>query len=292
MSELIIDNHKVKITNPEKILWPEADITKSDYIKYLIDISPHLLKHTYDRILTIIRYPHGVSDKSFYQKHLPDKAPEFVKAIKVDNDIFMNLDNLATLLWLGNMAAIELHVTFNKYQKDSVNSLVFDLDPSEGQEFKDVVDCALIIYNELEKVGVKSYAKTSGSSGIQIYIPTKEYSYEDARKINTFFANFFVEKYPEKMTIERLKKNRKGLLYFDYQQMWRGKNIIAPYSPRAKSCASVSMPITWQELKDGINPCDFTVLNAAQRVKDYGDLFAVMENGDSSNCDFLDKLLL
>ena len=291
MSDINIDGHNIKITNPEKILWPKLNLTKLNYIKYLIDIAPFILPHTEDKILTMIRYPNGVSKKSFYQKHMPEKAPEFVDSIKINDDIFINLNKIQTLIWLGNMAVIEFHITFNIYNKDTITSLVFDLDPSENQNFNDAAECALLIYEQLKKIGVKSYPKTSGSSGLQIYIPTKKYTYEKGRVLNTFFAKYFIEKFPSKMTIERLKRNRKGLLYFDYLQMWRGKNIIAPYSLRGKESASVSAPVTWEELKSGISPCDFNITSLPERINTHGNLFSAMIKGDKDNCIFLDKIL-
>ncbi|MFA5527110.1 MAG: non-homologous end-joining DNA ligase [Peptostreptococcales bacterium] len=292
MNELIVEGQKIKITNPEKLLWPEVQIRKIDYLQYLIQIAPYLLSHTKDRVLTSIRYPNGIGKPSFYQKHLPKKAPDFVDTLKIDGDTFINLNSLPTLLWLGNLAALEFHTTFNRGNENELTSLVFDLDPSEGQSFDDVRQCALLIHQELQNLGIKAYPKTSGATGLQIFIPTKKYTFEQARKINTFFGKYFVQKYPEKMTIERQIKKRGSLLYFDYLQMWRGKNIISVYSPRAVPHANLSMPIEWNELEVGLSPSSFTLMNAAERLSKKGDLFDAIEKFHAINhSTLLDQIL-
>jgi bifunctional non-homologous end joining protein LigD len=166
-------------------------------------------------------------------------------------------------------------------------SLVFDLDPSEGQTFADAAECALRVHETLEELGIESLVKTSGASGLQIYIPTGILTFEQGRSINEFFGKYFAGKYPELMTIERQVNKRGRKLYFDYLQMWRGKNIISVYSPRAKSCGAVSMPVTWEELKTGAEPCSFNLKNAAERLGQKGDMFEKLlrENKNSSALD-------
>jgi bifunctional non-homologous end joining protein LigD len=239
----------------------------------LIELSPYLLAHTTGRILTAIRYPHGVGDEFFYQKHLQQKAPRFVTPIEQEGEYFINLDNVDTLAWLGNLAVLEFHTPFCTVDEGLLRALVFDLDPSEGQTFTDAAECALLIYDTLQSLGIPSLVKTSGASGLQIYIATAPKTFEQGRCINEFFAKYFAAKYPGKITIERLVKNRGRKLYFDYLQMGPGKSIITAYSPRAVPCAAVSMPIGWAELKAGVSPCDFTLNNAAERLKRVGDLF-------------------
>jgi bifunctional non-homologous end joining protein LigD len=269
-------NNDVPLTlsNPEKLLYPEAGISKLDYVRTLIELSPYLLAHTSGRILTAIRYPHGVGGTFFYQKHLPQKAPAFVNIIEQENERFINLDNPDTLAWLGNLAVLEFHTPFCTADAGLLRALVFDLDPSEGQTFPDAAECALLVYDTLQSLGIPSLVKTSGASGLQIYIPTEPKTFDQGRRINEFFAKYFAAKYPEKITIERLVKNRGRKLYFDYLQMGPGKSIITAYSPRAVPCAAISMPVEWQELKAGLSPCDFTLKNAADRIKQKGDLFA------------------
>lgn len=283
MSNIVIEGKKINITNPDKVLFNKPNITKAEYIESLIKISQYLLPHTADKALTAIRYPNGIGKPFFYQKRPPKNTPEWIEIIKVNDDEFINLNSLETLVFLANSAVIEFHVPFCKYNEEKLTSLVFDLDPPDGKNFKRVADCALKIHDTLKGLGIVSYVKTSGATGLQIYIPIKHIIFEKGRELNVFFAKYFIQKFPKLMTIERLKKNRMGKLYFDYLQMAKGKNMIAVYSPRAVSCAAVSMPVTWNELDKGINQCDFNILNADKRLKQNGDLFKDMINGNSKN---------
>ncbi|QUI23594.1 DNA polymerase domain-containing protein [Vallitalea pronyensis] len=288
---LIIDDHRVKISNADKLLWPDLGITKVDYIKYLIYLSPYLLSHAKDRFLTTIRYPDGYDKKFFYQKKVPQYAPDFVETCEwKDGSMYINLNNQATLVWLGNLAALEFHTTFNRVQKPNAPiNLVFDLDPSRGQVFEQVIDVALKVHETLKKLKVTSYIKTSGATGLQIYIPIGEkYDYDTARSISKFFAEYFAGKYPDMITIERLKEKRGQKLYFDYLQMWEGKSIITPYSPRATKHATIAMPVTWDEVEKGIRPEDFTIINALKRIDEKGDLFAnLLSQNNVQNMDFV-----
>lgn len=275
MSRINIDGNNVRITNPEKYLWPELKIRKIDYITKLVELADYIIPYTSNRLLTTIRYPDGIDGKSFYQKRIPKYAPEWIDRIQWKGNNYINLNKLSTLAWLGNQAALEIHTSFDYYKKeDYPTSLVFDLDPSKGQSFDDVVEVALIVHETLEELEIKSWVKTSGATGLQIYIPTgNKYTYETGRKINEFFGKYFSERYPRIITIERIIEKRGAKLYFDYLQMWRGKSITAPYSPRATRLATVSAPVTWEELKKGIKPQDFSLLNIKERLDKTGDLF-------------------
>ena len=276
MSEIInIEDKKVKLSNPEKLLWPEEGIRKIDYLTRMIELAPYLLPHSENRLLTTIRYPDGIHGGSFFSKNLPDYAPGWISRTTWNNTEYAILDSIPTLAWFVNMAALEFHTSFNNCDKEEYpTSLVFDLDPSEGQTFDEVLVAALLIKEILDSLSVTAYIKTSGATGMQIFIPTaRKYDYTTARKINEFFASYFVQKYPEKFTIERTVEKRGRKLYFDYLQMWKGKTITMVYSPRAKENATVSMPVTWSEVKKGIRPEDFTLNNALERLKKTGDLF-------------------
>ncbi|MTI65918.1 MAG: DNA polymerase domain-containing protein [Firmicutes bacterium] len=281
-----VDGYKVKLTNLNKILWPKLGIKKFDYIEILINISHYIIPHTKDRILTVIRYPDGVKGKSFYQKKVPNYAPDWIDLIEYKGSNYINLNKRATLVWLGNLASLEFHVTFNKYQNNNPSYLVFDLDPSKDQKFNEVIEISLIIYDTLKALGIKSYVKTSGKSGLQIYIPTNnKYNYNEIRKLNKFFGLYFSQKYPSRITIERNKKKRDNRLYFDYLQTWNKKTIVSVYSPRANEYAGISMPIKWSELKKGIEPKDFNLLNVNKRLKEYSDLFINLEKDYNKSLD-------
>ena len=291
MEQIHIDGFPVQITNPEKMLWPELGIRKIDFIMKLMEISSYVLPHARDRLLTTIRYPDGINGKSFYQKNIPTYAPEWVDHQPWQEVEYILLNKRATLAWLGNQAALEFHVAFNRYQHEQFPSaLVFDLDPSEGQTFDQVVEVALIIRKTLESLGLQSWIKTSGATGMQIYIPIGEkYTYNQARKMNEFFGKYFSELYPNLVTIERMVKNRGKKLYFDYLQMWQGKTITLVYSTRATKNATVSTPVEWTELEKGIKPTDFHLLNIKDRLEEKGDLFAPLY--DKKQIQILDPIL-
>lgn len=288
------DNNPIKISNPDKLLWPELGIKKIDYINHLIALAPYILKHAKDKLLTVIRYPDGIDGKAFFQKHMSAYTPNWVEAIVEGNEKFINLNSLSTLIWLGSLGALEFHVTFNIIQQpDHPSSIVFDLDPSAGQDFEDVTYTALLIKDTLDSLGITSLPKISGASGIQIYIPVaSRYTYEEARLINEFFGSYFSNTYSKYITIERIVNKRDHKIYFDYLQMWRKKSIISGYSPRATKYASVSTPITWDILKKGCHPRDFTLFNIVDYIKEKGDLFEILFNTHTAqNLDFiLDKI--
>lgn len=290
MSVIQVEGKDITISNPEKLLWKEQGIRKIDYIVTMAELAPYLLAHTTNKPLTAIRYPNGQSDKFFYQKRPPKNTPEWVDIITSGKDTFINLNSVSALVWLANLATIEFHTPFSTSQ-DTLTSLVFDLDPSEGQTFDDVTICALKIHETLEQLGIECFAKTSGASGVQIYIPTRRITFVQGRKINEFFAQYFTQKFPDLITIERQVNDRGKKLYFDYLQMHPSKNIISVYSPRAVPCAAVSIPVLWDELDKGIDPCDFTLKNVVKRLGKVGDIFAPMlHDGKRNNA--LEEILL
>jgi len=290
MSEIAVEGKKINISNQDKLLYKDIGIRKIDYIVAMIELAPYILPHTTDKALTAIRYPNGVDQPFFYQKRPPKNTPEWVDIITQGEDTFINLNSLPTLVWLANLAVIEFHTPFCKYNETVLSALVFDLDPSKGQSFEQAAECALRVYETLKKLDIKCVAKTSGASGLQIYIPIRKYTFEQGCKINSFFANYFTEKFPKLMTMQRQIKKRGGKLYFDYLQMNKGKNIISVYSPRAVSCGAVSVPISWSELKAGISPCDYNLKNVARRLEKKGDMFKKMP-GKGENSKVLDEII-
>lgn len=276
--EIEVDGKKVRITNPEKVLWPEAEINKFQYIQYLIEIAPYLLPYLRDRLLTTIRYPDGIHGKSFYQKNIPDHAPDWIQTHIWRDTNYMLANDLPTLVWLGNQACLELHVAFNLYQQEAYpTELVFDLDPTDVDNFELVLEVSLRIKEVLDSLGLFSQVKTSGASGLQIYIPIDPiYTYHETHLLNKFIAEYVAQRFPEQVTIERLVKNRGTKLYFDYIQHGEGRTLPAVYSSRARPAASVSTPVLWSEVEGGFHPTDFTILNIRERVKQKGELFSAI----------------
>ena len=256
----------------------------------MIELAPYLLPHAQDRLLTAIRYPNGIHGESFFQKNTPEYAPDWVRTHSWNNTDYVVLDSVTTLAWIVNLATLEFHTSFNTIKReDHPTSIVFDLDPSKGQKFEDVMEVSLLIRETLDSLSIKSYIKTSGATGLQIYIPAGgRYDYETARHINEFFGRYFSQKYPQKITIERLVEKRGTKLYFDYLQMWQGKTIAMVYSPRTTEYASISMPVEWDEVEKGIKPSDFTLNNALNRLRQKGDLFApLLEKTEQKSLDAL-----
>jgi len=266
------EEKQITITNPDKPLWPEAGVTKLVYIQYLLQIAPCMLPYTRNRLLTVIRYPHGIHDKHFYQKNLPEYAPGWIATASWESGHYALLNDVPTLIWMANQAALEWHVSFHLAMDETPTELVFDLDPSTP-EFGPVQEAALHLKELLDELQLPAYVKTSGASGLQVYVPIeRKYTFEQTRQVGEFIAHYLVEKYPEKMTVERLVKNRGTKLYIDYLQHWRGKTLAAPYSTRAKPEATVSTPLQWDEVPR-IHPSQFTVHTVPDRVAKRGDLF-------------------
>ncbi|OEF98592.1 non-homologous end-joining DNA ligase [Desulfuribacillus alkaliarsenatis] len=273
--QLKVDEKVISISNPDKYLWPNS-VTKLDFIKYIYEIADYMLPYVKNRLLTTIRYPNGVDDdKSFYQKNVPAHAPEWITSKNWNGTNYILPNDKATLVWLANLAALEMHVSFNYWQsEDYPTELVFDLDPSVTDRFDQVLEIALYLNDNLLQIGLHSIAKTSGATGIQIYIPIKPiYKYEQTRKVAKFIAEYMENKYPKIITTERLVKQRGTKLYIDYLQHWRGKTLPAPYSVRARQQPTVSTPVTWEEVEKGFKPEDFTIFNTIERIEKLGNLF-------------------
>ncbi|MEC0247024.1 non-homologous end-joining DNA ligase [Paenibacillus chitinolyticus] len=269
---IMVEGQELTITNPEKPLWPEAGITKLDFLQKLIELSPYLLRYCRDRHLTTIRFPHGIHDKSFYQKNTPEPVPDFVNLAPLDGIRYVNLDSLPTLIWLGNLACLEFHPSFHRIGETLPAEWLIDIDPSLEVEPR-IMEAAHLIGEVLDSLHIQSVPKTSGATGVQIYVPIQHgYTFEQLRKIGYFIGSFVVKKYPKLFTIERLKKNRGDLIYFDYLQHWYGKTLSAPYTPRAKIHGTVSTPLLWEEVERRCDPRDFTLHVIVERIKKMGDL--------------------
>ncbi|AZS14085.1 non-homologous end-joining DNA ligase [Paenibacillus lutimineralis] len=267
-----IEGEEVTITNPDKLLWPEAGITKQQYLQRLAELSPYLLRYCRNRFLTTIRYPGGIHSKFFYQKNAPEPLPDFVKTAQHEDINYIVLDNLPTLLWLGNLAAIEFHPSLHYVGDILPCEWMIDLDPSQDDEPR-IMEAAAYVGDILASLGISSVPKTSGATGVQIIIPI-EYgvTFDQLRSIGQFVARYATEKYPSFFTIERLKKDREGKIYFDYLQHYSGKTLAAPYTPRARQAASVSTPLTWDEVRKNPHPSEFNLLNIGERLQQRGDL--------------------
>lgn len=272
--------HPVAITNPEKLLWPEANVSKAHYMEYLTEVAPVILPHLKDRPLTMIRYPHGIHGHSFYQKSMPTGTPDWVTTTPVWSsdraDVIhcILVDSVATLLWLANLACLELHVGFTTVQNpEEPTAIAFDLDPSVPG-FEPVREVAMTLHGLLQRLDLPHTAKTSGATGLQVFIPLAPgHSFADTRVFTRAVADYLLQKLPTIVTLERLKQNRGQKVYVDYPQHGQNRTLIAPYSARATVHATVSTPLTWGEVgRSTTVPEDFTIHNVARRVAQMGDL--------------------
>ncbi|MEC2157964.1 DNA ligase D [Virgibacillus halodenitrificans] len=282
---------KVELTNTEKIFWPSTGYTKGDLLVYIREIAPYMLPFIKSKALTIIRAPDGVSNEHFFQKHLPDYAPDFINSIPYENKKLIVCDSLDSLIWFANHGAVEYHVPFQYITQTHPHEIVFDLDPPDRKRFSLAIKAANIIKPMLDELELTSFVKTSGNKGLQIHIPlpSNKLSYEDTALITQSIAWTVETAYPNLFTTERMKKKRNERLYIDYVQHGKDKTIITPYSPRRTEEATVSTPLFWEEVKEGLEPTCFTVKNMVERVQTLGcpfnDYFKVGENQE------LDKVL-
>ncbi|MRN51593.1 non-homologous end-joining DNA ligase [Paenibacillus monticola] len=269
---ITVNGQAIAITNPDKLLWPEMGITKEIYLQKLAALSPYLLRYCQNRLLTVIRYPHGVPGMSFYQKNAPEPLPPFVKTATQDNITYIMLQGLPELLWLGNLAALEFHPSLHYAGSELPCEWMIDLDPSREVEPR-IMEATAIVGDVLRSLGLNSVPKTSGATGVQIIVPIHPgVTFDGLRRIGHFVGRFVTEKHPELFTLERLKKNRGDKIYFDYLQHYGGKTLAAPYTPRARPLATVSTPLLWMEVEQNVSPTDFHLLNIEERLSSKGDL--------------------
>ncbi|CAH1215983.1 Bifunctional non-homologous end joining protein LigD [Paenibacillus auburnensis] len=271
---ITVDGQEITVTNPDKPLWPEVGITKRIYLQKLAVLSPYLLRYCKDRLLTVIRYPHGVPGMSFYQKNAPQPLPGFVKTALQDGIEYIVLQGLPELIWLGNLAALEFHPSLHYAGSSLPCEWMIDLDPSLEVEPR-IMEAAAMVGDVLKSLGLASVPKTSGATGVQIIIPVNPgISFDELRKIGHFVGRYVTEKRPDLFTLERLKKHRGDKIYFDYLQHYGGKTLAAPYTPRARPLATVSTPLLWEEVARNVSPTDYHLLNIEERLSRMGDLIA------------------
>jgi bifunctional non-homologous end joining protein LigD len=280
-----IGPHVVSLTNLGKVYWPDAGYTKGDLIKYYYEVSRYLLPYLKDRPLIMKRYPEGIAGKSFHQ-HDVDEAPTFVRTVQLEAEghavDYILGDNLATLLYMANLGAIERHPWHSRVRNlDRPDWFVFDLDPGQGIEFTTICELALVVKDVLDQLRLESYAKTSGSRGLHVYVPIKpDYTYEQVASFAEQVARIVARQATRIATVERaLAARRPGQIYLDHMQNARGKSVVAPYSVRPRAGATVSAPVSWGEVRRArIRIEDFTIKNMLPRIARRGDHFKAVLN--------------
>lgn len=263
----------IHFTNLEKVLWPDAGVTKGELVDYYRTVGPWLLPYLEDRCLVVTRYPDGIDGNSFYQKNAPDWAPDWIRTATVWSEgserelAYFVVDDLATLLYVANSAAIVLHVWSSRVATLALPDWsILDLDP-KGAPFLHVVRVALALKEICDEIGLPSFVKTSGSSGLHVLLPLgRKTTYEQSQMLAGLLAQVVVARLPEIATTTRTVSQREGKVYLDALQNGHGKLLVAPYSVRAVPEASVSAPLAWDEVTEELGPRDFTVRNLPERL--------------------------
>jgi bifunctional non-homologous end joining protein LigD len=271
----------VPLTRLERAYWPDEGYTKGDLVRYYYEVADYILPYLKDRPLIMKRFPSGVRGPFFHQ-HDVNEAPRFVRTEdggghEVD---YIVGDNLATLLYMANLGAIERHPFHSRVADlEHPDWFVFDLDPAEGVEFETICDVALTTRDVLSRLGLESYPKTSGSRGLHVYVPVEpRYDYGRIAGLAEQVATVVARERSEVATVERSKRKRgEGMIYVDHMQNARGKSVVAPYSVRPKPGATVSAPLEWREVeRKKVTTADFHIRNMTRRVEGKGDLFAAV----------------
>lgn len=273
---------KVKISNPNKIFWPDMGITKGDVVDYYQKMADYILPYLKDRPESLYRSPNGIEEDGFFQKDAGGDAPDWVKSHKIfsesnQKDIdYIICNDAATLAYLNNLGCIELNPWHSTYKdQEYPDYLIIDIDPSDNNTFDQVIETALVVHEVLEKAGAANFCKTSGATGLHVYVPCgKKYTYDQIKDFAHLVCLITNEQLPGFTSLDRnLKKRGKNHIYLDHLQNRKGQTIACAYSLRPKKGAAVSTPLLWEEVKTGLHPWQFNIKTVPLRVEKMGDIF-------------------
>jgi bifunctional non-homologous end joining protein LigD len=289
-AELIVGGQTLSVSNLDKVLYPKAGFTKGQVIDYYIRIADALLPHLKDRPLTMKRYPNGVESEFFYEKNCPSHRPKWVKTAKVwseGNNRMMNYclaQDLPTLVWAANLADLELHTSLSrKNAVEHPTMMVFDLDPGAPADIVQCCQVGIWLREILQEMKLQSWAKTSGSKGLQLYVPLNTVvTYDETKALSHALAEFLEREHSNLVVSKMSKALRKGKIFVDWSQNDEHKTTICVYSLRAKEEPTVSTPVTWEEVETTLKKKDakrlvFRCEKTLQRVEKMGDLFEEVE---------------
>lgn len=277
-----IDGRQLKLTNLDKVLYPEVGFTKGEVIDYYARIAPVMLPHLRDRCVTFRRFPNGVDDKSFFEKRCPSHRPEWVETAPGPGDRggaidYCVLSSAPALVWAGNLAALELHTPMSRADDiDNPTMVVFDLDPGAPAGMAECAQVALMIREALTALDLELLAKISGSKGLQLYLPlNSSHTQDQARSFALAVAQLMEKHHGDLVVSEQKKELRKGKVLIDWSQNAYFKTTVCVYSLRARPNPTVSTPVTWDEVADAAegSPLSFTASEVLDRVDELGDLF-------------------
>jgi bifunctional non-homologous end joining protein LigD len=276
------EGRPVKLTNVNKLFWPEEGYTKGDLLQYYADVSRWLIPHLRDRAMVMKRYPHGAAGEFFFMKRAPSPRPEWIELCSIEHSSgnvidFPMVQDLAALLWVVNLGCIDLNQWYARCDDvDRPDYLHFDLDPVPGADFGKVLETALLVHEALDSLRMPNHAKTTGSKGIHVYVPIVRGPTQ--KQVWTFakeFARQMEARRPDLVTAEyKVSKRPTGRVLVDYNQNAWGRTLASIYSVRPKARATVSTPVTWRELERGVAIEDFRIDNVPARLRKVGDLWA------------------
>jgi DNA ligase D len=276
---LEIERERVSLTSLDRIYWPDENLTKFDLLSYYLNIGSLLMPFLKDRPAILQRYPRGIKAPMFFQQDL-ESAPAFIKTVRLTNQEGRELNyavytTVGSLLHFVNLGTIEQHPWHSTTRHlDKPDYLMLDLDPKEAP-WKNVLEVALVCKEVFDELGLPTFPKTSGSSGIHVYLPLKpRYDFGKIAEVATALANEVAQRAPRIATVQRsLAKRQKQQVYVDAMQNARGKTIASVYSARAKPGATVSMPLTWKQIQNGVKISDFTIKNVSRLLEKGGEVW-------------------
>ncbi len=277
-----IEGRQLTLTNLDKVLYPDGT-TKGQVIDYYVRIAPVLLPHLSGRNITMKRYPNGVDGQSFYNKNIPSHAPDWVERVALRDNTYIVCRDLPTLVWMANLASLELHVPLHRTADDcwDPDRIVFDLDPGPGTGIAECCEVALLIAEVLGPLGMTLRAKTSGSKGMQLYaIPSVPLPYRGeggTTELAHRLADGLALAHPDFIVAKQAKELRPGKVLIDWSQNVQAKTTVCAYSLRARPAPTVSTPLEWSEVEAGATgaPLRFVASVVLDRVASTGDLFAL-----------------
>jgi bifunctional non-homologous end joining protein LigD len=277
--EVEVEGRTLSLSNLDKVLYPQVGFTKGEVIDYYTRVSSALLPHLRNRPLTLKRYPNGVEQPFFYEKNCPSHAPEWVRRERVGKIFYVVCDDLPTLVWLANLADLELHPSLSEHDPiERPTVMAFDLDPGPGAGLAECCEVALILREALLALGLDSYAKTSGSKGLQVYVPlnVEDVDYDSgSKRLSQALARHLEAQHPKLIVSQQRKELRKGRVLIDWSQNDEHKTTVCVYSLRGAERPTVSTPLDWDELDDPASLV-FCAREVIERVAERGDLFAAV----------------
>jgi bifunctional non-homologous end joining protein LigD len=275
--EVEVEGRKLRLSNLDKVMYPATGFTKGEVIDYYTRVAPAVLPHLRGRALTLKRYPDGVDGQFFYEKRCPSHAPSWVKKAKMIGIEFVRCDDLPTLVWLANLADLELHPSLSVARAAKrPTAIAFDLDPGEPAGLAECCEVALQLRETLDDLGLECFPKTSGSKGMQVYAPlnTKTAHYDKTKPLAHAIAQLLEKQDRKLVTSVMSKKERPGKVFIDWSQNDEHKTTVCVYSLRARECPTVSTPLRWEEV-EARDPgaLVFEAGELLERVEEHGDLF-------------------